>query len=152
MSDIDSGHVEFSLRHFKIDDYDALIKLWQAAELPYKPSGRDRKENLCRELEYGSGIFLVAENKGEIIGSAFGTHDGRKGWINRVAVDPRFQRQGIATKLVRELEKHFEGMGIGIIACLIETWNKESMVFFEKRGYERHDDIVYFTKRKDPHV
>ncbi len=152
MSNSDSGSVEFKLRRFTIDDYDGLIKLWQAADLPFKPSGRDGKENLCRELERGNGIFLIADSNGEIIGSAFGTHDGRKGWINRVAVEPRFQRQGIATRLVRELEEHFEGMGIGIIACLIETWNEESMIFFEKNGYKRHDDIAYFTKRRHPEI
>ena len=152
MGSTDNGCTEFKLRRFTVDDYDALIKLWQLAGLQFKPSGRDRKENLCRELDHGNGIFLIADNNGKIIGSAFGTHDGRKGWINRVAVDPRFQRHGIATRLVRELEEHFEAMGIGIIACLIETWNKESIIFFEKSGYKRHDDIAYFTKRRHPEV
>jgi len=112
---------ELIIREFTIDDYEAMISVWQEAKLPYKPAG----------------------------GSAFGTHDGRKGWINRVAVAPRYQRQGVAAKLVSEVERRLEAVGIGIIACLIEDWNTESITFFQKIGYHYHKDIMYFTKRQE---
>ena len=140
---------ELIIREFTIDDYEAMISVWQEAELPYKPAGRDRKESIAGEVEQGNAIFLVAEISGKIVGSAFGTHDGRKGWINRVAVTPRYQRQGVAAKLVSEVERRLEAVGIGIIACLIEDWNTESITFFQKIGYHYHKDIMYFTKRQE---
>ena len=143
---------ELSIREFTSDDYDTLIKVWQEAKLPYKPAGRDRKESIAEEIERANAVFLVGEINGEIVGSAFGTHDGRKGWINRVAVRPRYQRQGVAAKLVSEVERRLESMGIGIIACLIEDWNKESINFFEKIGYQSHKNIIYFTKRKESEI
>jgi len=143
---------KLSIREFTINDYEALIKVWQGAKLPYKPAGRDRKENIAAEIEQASAIFLVGEINGEIVGSAFGTHDGRKGWVNRVAVIPRYQRQGVAARLVNEVERRLETMGIGIIACLIESWNKESIRFFEKIGYHSHKEIIYFTKRREPQI
>jgi len=143
---------ELSIREFTIDDYEALISVWQEAELPYKPAGRDRKESIAGEVAQGNAIFLVAEISGKIVGSAFGTHDGRKGWINRVAVTPRYQRLGVAAKLVSEVERRLEAVGIGIIACLIEDWNTESITFFQKIGYHYHKDIMYFTKRKEPEI
>ena len=39
-----------------------------------------------------------------IIRAVLETHDGRKGWINRLTVDTEFRRQNIARRLVRELE------------------------------------------------
>ena len=139
-----------TIREFRIEDYEQVIELWQKAHLPHKPKGRDSKEEIERELRADNAIFLVAEEKGRLIGSIFGTHDGRKGWINRVASAPAYQRQGIARTLVSEAEKRFQKMGIKIIACLIEDWNTESIVFFEKIGYTRHHDILYFTKRESP--
>lgn len=133
-------------------DYDFLIQLWENAGLPHKPRGRDTKENIARELNGSNAVFLVAEKKGCLIGSAFGTHDGRKGWINRVAVLPEYRRQGIAADLVKELEYRITKMGIRIIACLVEKWNKDSLVFFEKMGYVRQEDIFYFTKREGDHI
>ena len=87
-----------------------------------------------------------------INGSVFGTHDGRKGWINRVAVAPEFQRQNIAKKLIAKVEDRFSELGIDIIACLVEDWNTNSLQVFEKLGYKKHSDMVYFSKRKDSNV
>jgi ribosomal protein S18 acetylase RimI-like enzyme len=136
------------VRDFRIDDYGMLMRMWEESGLPHKPAGRDRMENIAREIRGPNAIFLVAEKCGQLVGSAFGTHDGRKGWINRVAVLPNFRRSGIAALLVKEVERRLSERGIDIVACLIEEWNKESMVFFEKLGYTRHKDIFYFTKRR----
>jgi hypothetical protein len=54
--------------------------------------------------------------------------------------------------LVTGVEKRLSRLGIGLIACLIEDWNCESMRVFEKLGYTRHPDVVYLTKRKSQDV
>ncbi len=136
------------IREFCIGDYDALIILWNDAQLEYKPKGRDRRDKIESELERGNAIFLVAEINGKLAGSILGTHDGRKGWINRLAVAPEFRKQGIARRLVSEVEDRLSELGIEIMACLIEDWNTKSMQVFEKLGYKKHSDIIYFTKRK----
>jgi ribosomal protein S18 acetylase RimI-like enzyme len=140
------------IREFSIKDYDALITLWNDAQLPFKPKGRDRRDKIEYELKQGRDIFLVAGINGKLVGSVFGTHDGRKGWINRLVVAPEFQRQDIAKKLIAEVEDRFSELGIDIIACLVEDWNTKSLQVFEKLGYEKHSDIVYFSKRKDSNV
>ena len=86
------------------------------------------------------------------MGSVFGTHDGRKAWINRLAVDPAFRLKGIAKILVTDAENKFHDMGIDIVACLIEDWNTNSMEAFKKLGYYKHSDITYLTKRKNDDV
>lgn len=143
---------DIKIREFRVGDYDPLIELWENAGLPHKPKGRDNKKNIARELNWRNAVFLVAEKNGRLIGSAFGTHDGRKGWINRVAVLPEYRRQGVATDLVREVEKRIKSKGIRIIACLVEEWNKESLKFFKNMGYICHRDIFYFTKREGDQI
>ena len=140
------------IREFSIKDYDSLITLWNDAQLPFKPKGRDKRDKIEYELKQGRDIFLVAEINGKLVGSVFGTHDGRKGWINRLAVSPEFQRQNIAKKLIAEVEDRFSEIGIDIVACLIEDWNTKSLQVFEKLGYKNHSDIVYFSKRKNSNV
>ena len=140
------------IREFSIKDYDSLIILWNDAQLPFKPKGRDKRDKIEYVLKQETAIFLIAEINGKIVGSVFGTHDGRKGWINRLAVAPEFQKQDIAKKLIAEVEDRFSELGIDIIACLVEDWNAKSLQVFEKLGYEKHSDIVYFSKRKDSNV
>ncbi len=140
------------IREFSIKDYGALITLWNDAQLPFKPKGRDKRDKIECEIKQENAIFLVAEINGKLVGSVFGTHDGRKGWINRLVVASEFQRQNIAKKLIAEVEYRFSELGIDIIACLIEDWNTKSLQVFEKLGYKKHTDIVYFSKRKDSNV
>lgn len=140
------------IENFSIDDYEAIVKLWIAAGLPYKPKGRDKKLEIKKELKRGNAIWLIAKDKDKIAGSILGTHDGRKGWINRVAVHPDYRKSGIAKKLVQETEKRLYKIGIKIIACLIEDWNDTSIKVFTKLGYIKHPDVFYFTKRQNPDV
>lgn len=140
------------IRKLRIGDYDELIELWEKAGLSYRPYGRDRKDKIKEQMRKPYSIFLVSEINGRIIGSIFGTHDGRRGWINRLAVLPNYQQQGISTRLVNEVEKVLTKQGIDIVASLVEDRNKISMKVFERFGYKKHNDIVYFSKRKNPKV
>jgi len=140
------------IRPFRVSDYDSVISLWKRARLPFKPAGRDTRERIAHELERPNAVFLVAEHQGEVIGSVFATHDGRKGWINRLTVAPPWRRHSIATRLVEEAERRLADQGIQIIACLIEDWNADSKRFFESIGYSRFDRISYFTKKEHPEV
>jgi len=142
----------FRIRELSIDDYDALVALWEESGLPYKPTGREARGHIARELEGSSSIFLVAEVDGNLAGAVLGTHDGRKGWINRLSVAPKHRQKGIGRALVQAVEERLAEIGIEIVTCLVETWNEGSMAFFKAIGYVRHDDIIYFSKRKGPDV
>jgi len=141
-----------NIRELTIDDYDALCALWEEAGLPFRPNGRDQRDRIAREIEGPCSVFLIAEDEGNLVGAILGTHDGRKGWINRLAVSPRHRRKGIATSLVAAVEQRLDDLGVEIFAGQIEDWNESSMIFFERLGYTRHDDIIYYTKRMNPEV
>lgn len=141
-----------TIRPFRIEDYDDLVKLWVSTGLPYKPKGRDSREKIDTEMQRGSAVFLVAEIGGQVVGAVFGTHDGRKGWINRLVVARDKQQSGIGALLVEAAEEKLQNLGIEIIACLINDDNPGSMTFFRKSGYTEHRDIIYFAKKQHPDV
>jgi ribosomal protein S18 acetylase RimI-like enzyme len=143
---------DIQIRKYRTEDYEAVTALWEEAGLPYKPQGRDRRDRIESQVKQPNVIFLVAEKGEKLVGTVLGTHDGRKGWINRLAVTTDYRNQGVARKLVVEIESRFFHQGIEIIACLIEDWNRVSMEVFEELGYMRHPEIIYFTKRKYPEV
>ena len=137
------------IREFRIEDYDAVTALWDKAGLSYRPTGRDSRERIANQIELDSTIFLVAKVNGALVASILGTHDGRKGWINRLAVAPELRHRNIARRLVTEVEDRFSRAGIEVTACLIEEANAESMRLFQKLGYERYE-VAYFSKRRSP--
>ena len=138
------------IRELRPEDYGGLIALWEEAGLPCRPYGRDGRDRIAREIEGNCSIFLAIEEKGMLIGAVLGTHDGRKGWINRLAVLPEQRGRGIGRALINEVEGRLLEQGIEIVTCLIEDWNESSMAFFERLGYLPHRDIVYYSKRRSP--
>jgi len=134
-----------------IEEYEDIIELWNEAGLPYKPEGRDTRENIESELEEQPEYWIGAYENEELVGIIFGTDDGRKGWINRLAVSESHQGRGIGRTLVEELESVFEEKGFKIWAALIEPDNPEAMDFFEHLGFE-DKDIRYYSKRESEKV
>jgi ribosomal protein S18 acetylase RimI-like enzyme len=139
---------EILIREMTIDDYDAVVGLWTQVGLPFRPLGRDRRERMQAEMGQGTALFLVAESGGEVVGVVLGTHDGRRGWINRLAVSPACQRRGIARRLVREVEARTEALGIEIVSALIESENETSLAFFQAIDYLHAPEIEYVSKRR----
>lgn len=140
------------IRKFQMEDYEVVLALWQACGLPAKPTGRDSREKIQKEISRDFTHFLVAELDNKLIGTVVATTDGRKGWVNRLAVTEELRHNGIARLLLEKAEQIFNDMGIEIFTCLIEADNETSMNFFQKSGYVKHTDIIYFSKRKYPGV
>ena len=134
-----------------IDEYDRILELWKMCDLPYKPEGRDKKENIEKEIEKQPEYWIGVYYGDELVGIIVGTDDGRKGWINRLAVDEDYQGMGLGKELVKRLEDVFEEKGFKIWAALIEPDNPEAMRFFEKMGFEDLD-IKYYSKRESDKV
>jgi N-acetylglutamate synthase len=146
----DCGMDEITIRDMTMADYDAVTRVWTEAGLTYRPHGRDRREKMQLEVERGGAIFVVAEAAGEVVGVVLGTHDGRRGWVNRLAVKPAYQRRGVALRLVQAVEQRADVLGIDIVAALIESDNEASLAFFRAIGYLHSPEVEYFSKRRSP--
>ncbi len=144
--------VDMKFSKFKIENYEQLTQLWKDAGLPYKPKGRDRKEELVKQIQKPGNFYLSVFVKKRMIGFIMASHNRRKGWINRLVVHPDFQKKGLALKLIRKAEEYFMKEGVDIFACLIEDWNEPSRKLFKKAGYIYHPEVLYFTRRINPDV
>lgn len=135
------------IRTLSIVDYEDMVDLWSRAKLSSKPKGRDSKEAISKEIKSHPDFFLGAFEDGRLIGTAIISCDVRKGWINRLAVDVIYRNRGIAKALIRESERILRKNGMRLFYALIETSNIASQELFEKSGYVKHRDIMYFSKR-----
>ncbi len=135
-----------------IEDYDDMIEIWKDSGLSYRPEGRDAREEIDRQMHEFGDLFLGAFKDGKLVGVIVGTDDGRKGWINRLAVVPGHQREGIAIDLIRAIESALKRRNRRIISALIELPNDPSISLFKKAGYEVWEGMAYLSKRDDPRV
>ena len=138
------------VRRMRPEDYAAVADIWTSSGLPYQPRGRDSEERIREQLRRDSSIFLVAEERGRVVGTVLVTHDLRKGWLNRLAVAPEEQGKGIARELVRQAEEALAALGVNIFAVQIHQHNDRSRRLFAELGYHEHEDIAYLSKRTGP--
>jgi ribosomal protein S18 acetylase RimI-like enzyme len=140
------------IRNLKIEDYEEILKLWDRARLSYRPRGRDSYQEVKRQMENDPDLFLGAEEEGKLVGVVIATYDGRKGWLNRITVDPAYRGNGLGLKLTRVGERVLRKKGAKIIALLVERSNLASLNLAQKAGYVIAEDILYLTKRESEEV
>ncbi len=140
------------IRRLTINDYEEMARLWSKAKLPFKPKGRDSKEAIAIQMEANPDYFIGTFENNLLVGTVIISCDTRKGWINRLAVDPDYRYRGIAKALIAASEKKLRKYGIRIFCALIEDSNIASKKLFKECGYAEHHDIIYFSKRDSDEV
>ena len=133
-----------TLREFRESDYEAVVAVWRACGLTVKPS--DTLPELRKLVDRNPGLFLVAEEAGEVAGTVIGAWDGRRAWIYHLAVRPAAQGRGVARVLMAEVERRLRAVGATKVNLLVERANAGVADFYRKLGYAP-DDLLFMTKR-----
>jgi ribosomal protein S18 acetylase RimI-like enzyme len=141
-----------AIRPARAEDYISVATVWDAAGLTADRATRDGQPAFLRQLARFPASYLVATDGDRVIGVVLGTHDERKGWINRLAVIPAYQGRGVATALVRACDAAIRAEGIHIVAALVEPGNPSSSRVFQKLGYRTDVEVQYFRKVDRPDV
>lgn len=130
-----------------VSDYPDILDLWQRAGLPVRGEGRDAPDEFARQMASAAQRVIGIRADDRLVAVVVLTHDGRKGWINRLAVAPDQRRQGLARRLVAEAERWFtQDLGLEVWAALIAHHNTASLALFDALAYEQ-PDVVYVSKR-----
>ncbi|MBI3661875.1 MAG: GNAT family N-acetyltransferase [Acidobacteria bacterium] len=127
-----------------------LWAIWTAADLPFRPTGRDAVANLVVQWRANPDGMIGAFDGQRMVGSVLATDDGRRGWINRIAVDPKYRRQGLAGRLAASAETFLKSRGRLVIGALIDEENEGSHGLFASLGYEYASNVQFWTKRDSP--
>jgi ribosomal protein S18 acetylase RimI-like enzyme len=121
------------------------MRLWKEAGLIIRPG--DDLEGIRVKLQRDPDLFLVAHEGEEIVGCVLGAWDGRRGWINHLAVKPSHRRRGTASELVGEVERRLVQKGAKKVNAQVYQWNTQSLEFFKTAGYEIQSDLIMIGKR-----
>ncbi len=138
--------MQIKYRELKIYDYDRMMEVWTKSGLPIRPAGRDSREKIAVEMQRNPDFFIGAFDDDDMIGLVVASSDGRKGWINRLAVIPEYRGKGLGRELIRRSEQALYRSGVEILACLIMDDNTPSIRLFESEGYSHWSNVYYFRK------
>ncbi len=128
-----SGNLD--TREFFIDDYDAAIRLWRRVEGLEIAEGDDR-EGLAQFLRRNRGLSRVAIDGGAVVGVALCGHDGRRGHVYHLAVDPAYQRCGLGKRLLDECLNGLRSAGVKRVIIMVADDNQRGAEFWKRQGWE----------------
>ncbi|MGE5041473.1 MAG: GNAT family N-acetyltransferase [Candidatus Levyibacteriota bacterium] len=119
------------IREIMIQDYDNLIGFWGKN---YFVGDMDSKDRLALFLEKNPGLSILMEENGGIIGTALGSFDGRRGYIQKVVVDTDHRKRGIGKQLVDHVITKLKDLGATYIPIAVE---EELVHFYTTCGFQK---------------
>jgi ribosomal protein S18 acetylase RimI-like enzyme len=138
---------EFILRQFDFPgDYARVLALWQGAGEGIGIGPSDQLEEIEKKVRRDPDLFLVAEADGQIVGSVIGGFDGRRGMIYHLAVASEYRRQGLAKRLMDEVEDRLRQKGCRKAYLLVKKGNDTAKIFYETRGWAGMDFVELYGK------
>lgn len=133
------------IRLMKDDDFSDVYEMWKQAKLSL-----DTYENEKREfenmIEINPDSCFVAVNEGKVIGSIFGTSNGRRAFIFHLAVHAEWQGKGIGKKLLTSVEIPLKKKHLKKLYVMVDSDNLQAIPFYEKCDYTMYTGSILMRK------
>ncbi len=136
-----------NIRVMTIKDYPKVYDMWLSCKGMGFNNVDDSKEGIEKFLNRNPSTCFVALDNNIVVGAVIAGHDGRRGYIYHLAVNPAYRCNGIGSSLVNNVMKALEKEGINKVALLTFKRNEVANAFWEKQGFNNRKDINYRNKQ-----
>ncbi|ENL3533417.1 GNAT family N-acetyltransferase, partial [Vibrio cholerae] len=100
-----------TFREMDISDYNEVIALWATTE-NVSLRDADSRPNIEAYLKRNQGLSFVAVSDSLVIGAVLVGTDGRRGYVQHLAVSSDFRGQGIGKSLIQKATDALSRIGI----------------------------------------
>ena len=135
-----------AFRELKEVDVESVVSLWKRCELTRDWNDPYKDIKFAREGETSTVLVGIIEER--VVASVMVGHDGHRGVLYYLAVDPAFQKRGFGKAAVAAAEDWLRERGVWKINLMVRSENKQAGRFYEHMGYEINP-VASFGKRLD---
>jgi len=133
-----------NIRVMTIEDYNKVKELWMQIKGFAIRSIDDSREGVELFLRRNPTTSVVAEEDGRIVGAILCGHDGRRGCMYHVCVDPQYRRHGIGKAMVGFAMNALKDEGISKVSLIAFTKNDIGNAFWKEIGWTKREDLNYY--------
>ncbi|HUR43726.1 MAG TPA: GNAT family acetyltransferase [Aestuariivirga sp.] len=113
---------------------EAVAALWRNCGLTR--AWNDPYKDIAFARSSETSAILIGEVQNRIAASVMAGHDGHRGVLYYVAVEPALRGKGFGKQAVRAAESWLRYRGVWKINLLVRAENTQIRGFYEKLGYE----------------
>ena len=125
---------------FEPQDYEQVMALWQGTEgLTLRDV--DSREAVLAYLARNPGLSFVARAGDVVVGAVLAGSDGRRGYLQHLAVARLYRGQGIGRALAERVIEALRGAGVAKCHLMIRRENEPAKAFWEHLGWTGREDI-----------
>ncbi len=121
-------------------DIPALAALWRACNLVVDYN--DPADDIVFARGKSNSEVLIGRLDGKVVASVMVGHDGHRGWLYYVAVDPGAQKSGLGAQIVEAGENWLRSHNVRKAMLMIRDTNTGVRAFYERIGYEAAPRVV----------
>ena len=122
-------------------DIAEVVALWQACGLT-RP-WNDPEADIALARRRPNSTVLIGRDGNAIVATAMVGHDGHRGWVYYVAVDPERRAQGHGRTIMNAAEDWLRQAGIAKLQLLVRRTNAKAGAFYQSLGYAEAETIVF---------
>lgn len=136
-----SDTIEFTIDETSDADVDQIAALWQRCGLT-RP-WNDPQADIALARGSANAVVLVGRAGDRLAATAMAGHDGHRGWVYYVAVDPDHRGKGFGRAVMAAAEDWLRARGIAKLMLMVRPENAKVQAFYETLGYDEQERVVY---------
>lgn len=125
-------------------DYDEVVALWRVTE-GVVLRDVDEREPIARYLTRNPGLSFVASHHGRVIGAVLCGTDGRRGYLQHLAVAPAHRRRGVGRALVQRCIDALAQRGLEKCHLMVLPQNEAARAFWRRLGWQEREDVLLMS-------
>jgi hypothetical protein len=129
------------------DDVEDVVALWEKCGLTRPWNDPHGDITFARKSE--NATLLAGRLNGVMVASAMAGHDGHRGTVYYVSVDPDLQGKGLGRAIMAAAEDWLRARGVWKLNLMVRADNAPVTDFYSALGYDR-EERVNFSKWIDP--
>jgi ribosomal protein S18 acetylase RimI-like enzyme len=122
-------------------DVAAVVAMWQACGLT-RP-WNDPASDIAFARKGPNSAVLVGRDANAIVASVMVGHDGHRGGVYYVAIDPEHHGKGRGRQIMNAAEDWLRQRGIEKLMLLVRSDNTKVQAFYEQLGYDAQERVIY---------
>ncbi len=122
-------------------DIPGVIALWRRCGLVRPWNDPEADIRLARAGN--NADVLVGRDGDSIVASVLVGHDGHRGWVYYVSVDPDHQRRDFGRAIMTSAEDWLRARGIEKLQLMVRGDNTQVKAFYESIGFGEQERIIY---------
>ena len=145
-----TDYMSLHIRTYREQDRDAVIALWERCALTRPWNDPSADIDLC--VRSREATLMVGYREDDLIASVMVGHDGHRGWIYYLAVEPERQGHGHGREMMAEAELWLASRNVGKVQLMVRIGNADAEAFYGALGYEAQDVTVFGKWLNDPNA